>query len=353
MKKIKLCILGNENVGSTKLWEQACAKREDLSWAVINFCAANWMKKIELGKYDLYLTKPGGLTQRFKQLYDERLQILCQELGAKAFPSLKEVLIYENKRYLSFWLQANSIAHPKTWVFYDKREALDFCAGANYPLVGKSNIGASGRGVLILKDAAAASRYIKRHFSTSGALSRWYPDLKKGKIIPRVQRMLQNKAYRQQKTRAYAAIRKDPQRGFVFLQEYIEHSFEWRVVRMGDSFFAHKKLQKKGKASGTLLKGYENPPLELFDFVKNITDNHALFSQSVDIFESSRGYLVNEMQCFFGQSDPHQMFVDGIPGRYLNKGGNWLFEAGDFNTNESYDLRLDTAIRLYRGGRLQ
>ena len=61
------------------------------------------------------------------------------------------------------------------------------------------------------------------------------------------------------------------QKEFVILQQFIKHDYEWRVVRIGNSFFAHKKLLHGDKASGSLLKGYENPPITLFDFVKKIT----------------------------------------------------------------------------------
>jgi len=54
----------------------------------------------------------------------------------------------------------------------------------------------------------------------------------------------------------------------------------------------------------------------------------------------------------FGQSDPHQMIIDGMPGRYFISAGKWQFEEGDFNTNESYDLRLENALKLYREGKL-
>jgi len=138
----------------------------------------------------------------------------------------------------------------------------------------------------------------------------------------------------------------DVQNSFVLLQEYIPHDFEWRVVRIGDSFFAHKKLKMGEKASGSLLKNYDNPPFSILDFVKEVTDRFNFYSQSVDIFETENGYLINEMQCIFGQSDPYQMLVDGKPGRYINKSGKWIFEEGDFNTNESYDLRLQSALEL-------
>jgi hypothetical protein len=82
--------------------------------------------------------------------------------------------------------------------------------------------------------------------------------------------------------------------------------------------------------------------------VKSITDKHKLFSQAVDVFESPNGYLVNEMQCIFGQSNTFQMKVDDCVGRYTLQNGSWKFEAGDFNNNESYDLRLQVAIEYYQ-----
>ncbi|NLJ42868.1 MAG: hypothetical protein GX431_04355, partial [Bacteroidales bacterium] len=117
--------------------------------------------------------------------------------------------------------------------------------------------------------------------------------------------------------------------------------------RIGDSFFAHKKLKKGEKASGALLKVYDNPPLALLDFVKEITDRHGFYSQAIDIFESERGYLVNEMQCIFGQSDPYQMLVDEKFGRYFFNENNWVFEKGDFAKNECYNLRLEFVLNKF------
>ena len=146
----------------------------------------------------------------------------------------------------------------------------------------------------------------------------------------------------------YKARALDAQRDFVLLQEYIPHQFEWRVVRLGESFFAHKKMLLGDMTSGSLLKDYENPPLELLYFVKELTDRFHFKSMAVDLFETNTSeYLVNEMQCIFGQSDTYQMKKDGIIGRYIHINEKWEFEAGDFNTNESFDLRLEAAINHY------
>ena len=108
-------------------------------------------------------------------------------------------------------------------------------------------------------------------------------------------------------------------------------------------------MKVKDKASGSLLKNYGNPPLGLLSFVREVTDRFNFRSQAVDLFETAPGeYLINEMQCIFGQSDPYQMLVDGKPGRYLWRENQWHFEPGDFNSNESYDLRVNFIIEILK-----
>ena len=346
---MKFVILTNEIAGSELKWKLACEKM-NAEHIVVDISKANWLELIENYKPTILLTRPAGLTTPFKILYDERLEILVNELNYFCFPALKEVLIYENKKYFSYWLKANKIPHPQTDVFYFEKEALDWLNSSNvkYPIVAKTNIGASGSGVVIIETKEELQNYIQSTFSGKGATKRVGPNLKKGRILQRGIRLLSKPKALFKKIDVYKARALDVQKDFVLFQEHIPHTFEWRVVRMGDSFFAHKKLMLGNMTSGSLLKDYGNPPLALLDFVKSITDKHKLFSQAVDVFESPNGYLVNEMQCIFGQSDAFQMKVDDCVGRYTFQNGSWKFEAGDFNTNESYDLRLQAAIEYYQ-----
>lgn len=346
---MKFVILSNEIAGSELKWKLACEKM-NAEHIVVDISKANWLELIENYKPTILLTRPAGLTTPFKILYDERLEILVNELNYFCFPSLKEVLIYENKKYFSYWLKANKIPHPQTDVFYFEKEALDWLNSSNVklPIVAKTNIGASGSGVVIIETKEELQTYIQSTFSGKGATKRVGPNLKKGRILQRGIRLLSKPKELFKKIDVYKARALDVQKDFVLFQEHIPHTFEWRVVRMGDSFFAHKKLMLGNMTSGSLLKDYGNPPLALLDFVKSITDKHKLHSQAVDVFESPNGYLVNEMQCIFGQSDAFQMKVDDCIGRYTFQNGGWKFEAGEFNTNESYDLRLKAAIECYQ-----
>jgi glutathione synthase/RimK-type ligase-like ATP-grasp enzyme len=340
--KLKAIILRNELEDDHNLWIKACeAYNNEIEYRVVNLTSNVWLDEIQKCSFDILLAKPGGLTAPFKQLYDERIYILAYILRYKIFPSPLEIFIYENKRVLSYWLKANNISHPETFVFYNLEEMPDFVKHAEFPMVAKTNIGASGSGVKIIKSKRNAFKYIKETFSGKGSYQRTGPNTAKGEYFKRGTHYLFHPSDIGKKLDIYRTRAASLQKGFVIFQEYIPHEFEWRVVRIGESFFAHKKFKRGEKASGALIKIYENPPFELLDFVKEITGRHEFYSQAVDIFESNRGYLVNEMQCIFGQSDPYQMLVDGKPGRYKFYANGWIFESGDFAVNECYNLRLD------------
>lgn len=345
MAKIKAVILRNEQPEDHLLWQSAC---NDFSYAleyrIVDLTKNAWLEEIQSEKFDILLARPCGLTSHFKQLYDERIYILSNILKYYVFPSLDEILVYENKRLLSFWLKANKIPHPETNIFYGRAEAAEFVKGHSYPIVGKVNIGGAGSGVLVLYNVSEALMYIKDTFTGKGAPRRAGPNLAKGGLFKRGFHYVMNPSDIRGKLDIYKTVKTHPQKEFVIFQEYIPHQFEWRAVRIGDSFFAHKKLKIGDKASGSLLKEYGKPPVDIFDFVKDITDKHKFYSQALDIFESERGYLINEMQCFFGQSDPYQMIIDNKPGRYVFFNGEWKFEEGSFNSNQSYNLRLEWII---------
>jgi glutathione synthase/RimK-type ligase-like ATP-grasp enzyme len=342
--KLRCVILKNELENDHLLWKRAC---DDFSgkveYRIVDITRDDWFVQLEKFQYDVLLAKPSGVTNSFKQLYDERILVLHQ-LGKNIFPSLTEILIYENKRFCSFWMQANQVPHPKTHVFYHLKEALSFIQTSHWPLVTKTNIGASGSGVVVLKNQSEARDYIEKLFSGEGAKKRIGPNMQKGGWVKRISHYLFHPEDVIKKYRFYQKKAADVQKDFVILQEYVPHEYEWRVVRIGESFFAHKKLKLGEKASGSLLKNYDNPPIELIQFVKDFTDQFGFYSQAVDIFDSPDGFLINEAQCIFGQSDSFQMMVDGKVGRYIFENEQWIFEEGDFNRNESYNLRVKYVI---------
>jgi len=343
--KYRICILANENPLDHELWVKSINQSEDIeSYEVVDISTDTWLEELTKKEYDLILMRPPGKTELFKRIFDERIQLIKQYLPTPVYPSVDEILLYENKRYLSEWLKINDLPHPETHVFFHKSEAIAYINGNRiFPIIAKTNIGASGNGVVSIANKDEAIEYVNKAFSV-GIRSKTGPKLKKGSILLKIKKVLFKKGFLTQRLKDYRPSLLNIQFHYVIFQKFIAHEFEWRVVRIGDSYFAHKKMAKNGKASGTLQKGYDEVPQSLLNFIKQVTEKHHLTSVAIDVFEQNKAYLINEIQCYFGQSDPYQMLVNGKPGKYVFNDSTWLFEEGMFNTNESYDIRLEQAL---------
>ncbi len=325
-------------------WIRTLKTHPEIEYHTIDISSSIWMEKCLAVDADLYILRPPGITCRGKDMFDERVRILATELKKPVYPTLTEALIYENKKYLSYWLKAYQIPSPDMLVFYDKREAIEYSRNARYPIVAKINIGASGQGVDILRDMRQTQSYINRAFDKGlrpkvGLNMRTAPITKKLRNAFKIKGLIQ-KRYKQIRT-ILGEVQK-----YVLFQEYIQHTFEWRVVVIGESYFAHKKIVTGSKASGSLQKDYGNPPLDLLDFVRGVCLETNISSVAIDVFDTESGYIVNEIQTYFGQSDEYQMKVDGVIGRYRFINSKWIFEPGDYASNKCYDLRLEQALKI-------
>jgi hypothetical protein len=145
---------------------------------------------------------------------------------------------------------------------------------------------------------------------------------------------------------------RDREWGNVLFQEFLPEVAEWRMIRIGDSYFGHQKLLDGAFHSGSGKVGWYDPPRAMLDFVRELTDNAGYTAMNVDIFETPDGrFLVNEIQSHFAVYLESQMYIDGKPGRYLYDYSNreWIFEEGVFGRNSCCDLRVKALLdQLHR-----
>lgn len=343
---MKFVILKNEFDDGYLNWESACNKFNH-KFVTIDLTLSNWLEALKkTSNVDGYLACPPGRQAVFKELYDERIYIIEKILNKFVYPSYNEISLHENKKFLSYWLDANDLPHPKTVVLYKKQEALDFIKQTNLPIVAKTNIGASGKGVQVFRNIQNLNDYIENAFG-KGVKSTWGPNFKMGNLFGRVINIIKNPGRIKKRLQIYSMVYNEVQKSYCIFQEYIPHDYEWRVVKIGDSFFGHKKIKKEDKASGTKGILYDFPPKKLLDFVDQLCSQYGFNSMAVDLFEDGRGgYLINELQCIFGHVQEYICEKDGKPGRFIKNNSEWTFEEGYFNSNLSYDLRLKNIVEL-------
>ena len=121
---MKIGILQNESIDSVKKWIIACEKKQ-IDYVVIPLFDDDWLDQVLQSNCDFFLLRPSGNLTHYKIAYDERVYIMSEILKIKIFPSFRENIIYENKKMLSYFLEAQRIPHPKTKVFYSKESAVN------------------------------------------------------------------------------------------------------------------------------------------------------------------------------------------------------------------------------------
>lgn len=342
---MRVAILRDNKPESSLKWEIACRKMNVRSLS-INMLVNDWLALIMKFNPDFCVSRPPGDIQLHKKIFDEKLYFLEKYTSFRIYPGFSEIYIYENKAALEWFLRINDIPHPLTLVTSIKEESMKWIRNAKFPIVFKTLIGASGTGVHIIDNIKEAEEYLEKVFS-EGIRRRYGPNPNAGNPKTWTVKAVRSPGYFFKKLKQYNERVRDVQKDIVVIQEYIEHNFEWRCVRIGESYFAYKKLKLKGKASGSKLFEYGPPPFELLDFTKNLCEKFNFQFMAVDLFHNPNGIFVNELQTIFGHKNPYICKVNDVPGRYVNQSGMWQFEAGDFNTNESYDLRLSTALELF------
>lgn len=288
----------------------------DLQGHVLDPTRDDFHERILTGSERIFLCWPGHFTNQQRQMFWEKALPLYDWSEASIYPSRRALNIYEAKRELAYFLRMNQIPHPETHVFYDLAEALDFARNCPLPQVFKTNTGSSGIGVEILRDRRELIALIRDVFG------RYY-----------VKRSLSDS--------------RDIDYGHVILQEFISPVREYRVIKIGDSWFGHEKMPsaRSELMSGSGVNAWTEPPYELLDFCAGLAERFGFTTMCFDVFRSGDGsWLVNELQTWFGSYDNSQMYVDGVPGRYLHSNGDWVFESGFFNQCRSLPLIIVSAI---------
>lgn len=295
---------------------------------VLDLARSDWLAAVESSGCDVLLVWPDAFLSIWGRMVKARVEVLERHLGYPVVPSSAEMWMYEDKARTAYWLEAHGVPHPTTWVFYDRSEAERFAGTCDLPVVVKTSFGAASAGVRIVRSRRRLRRMVRRAFTRGFVPSGGDP--------------------------------RDRQWGSILLQEFLPDAREWRMVRVGDSYFGHPKGRVGDYHSGSGVVEWNAPEPRHLDFVYEVTTRGGFRSMDVDVFETTSGeLLVNELQAVFGASfSVDQLRVGGRSGRFVRIGeGSWEFDPGDFARNACADERIRDALarglrrrRSVRGG---
>jgi hypothetical protein len=296
----------------------AACRKLGVPYKLIDISGPDWLDNIRKSGCDAFLVWPSAYITIWKHMYDERLKIITEELGKTIYPSYDEIWFYESKRRMDYWMDANNIPQPGTWVFYEREKAVNFAEQVELPVVYKSDFGSGSSGVRIFRRRKPLIKFVNKCFRKGVVRRGGHP--------------------------------RDRQWGSILLQQYMPNSREWRMIRIGDSYFGYEKVKVGDFASGSHAWNYERPSDELLNLLKNITDKGGFRSMDLDVLITPDGeMLVSELQTVFGMGNPWEMCViNGKPGRMIYKEDSqkWEFEEGKFCENFMCDLRVQDIVNI-------
>lgn len=279
---------------------------------VVDLFADNWIEQLTAHRYDALLVWPDATLRVWASLIKDRVDVASNHLGILCFPTSQELWMYENKVRTADWLRVHGVSHPRTWIFAQKAPCMQFVDSCELPIVFKTSFGASASGVRIVHHRKQLKNLVKEVFA-SGFV-------------------------------ANGMDWRDRQWGLVILQRYLPNVTEWRLVRIGNSFFGHPKGKVGQYHSGSGTVEWDLPTDKHLDFLEQVTDLGGFRSMAVDTFETPDATLwVNELQTVFGaRVSVDQTRKDGVAGRFVreNDTGPWRFEEGDFARNACSNERI-------------
>jgi glutathione synthase/RimK-type ligase-like ATP-grasp enzyme len=265
-------------------------------------------------------------------LFASSLLFAVQQSGKKVFPDFNTNWHFDDKVGQKYLLELIKAPFASTWVFYEKKNALDWVNSSTFPKVFKLRGGAGSSNVRLVKDKSEALKIVSQAFGKGFSSYNKYGDFKenfrkfhwqKHAIIELL------KSFRRLLFSTRHARTVGPQKGYVLFQEFIPgNKFDIRVVTIGDRAFAIKRLVRKNdfRASGSGLIVYNKSEIDEHCIEIAFETTKKLDAQCVAydfVFDNKNNPLIVEINYGF----EHRAYFP-CPG-YWDRQMNW--HEGKFN----------------------
>lgn len=270
----------------------------------------------------------------------KKILFALEHAGIKVFPNFHTVWHFDDKVAQKYLLEAIDAPLVPSYVFYDKKEAINWANKTTYPKVFKLKGGAGSQNVKLVSNKKRCKKIIKKAFrkgfsqydSINGLKERYYK-FKKNKDIKEVLKGFYRLFFHPQ----FARLSKR-EKGYVYFQEFIKNEgFDVRVVVVNGKAVSLKRMVRENdfRASGSGKLIFENDKIDINYIKKSFDLSEKLSTQSIaiDFIKSNKGkiYIVEISYGF-----PMENFLDGAAGFWDKKLSwhnvdislqNWMVES--------------------------
>lgn len=234
-------------------WKNYC-ETNNITHQIVNCYDNNIIKQIK--DCDALMWHVNNFDYR-DQIFAKSLIRSVEEMGIKAFPNSKSIWYFDDKVAQKYILEAIGAPLAYTFVFYDKKKALEWAEETNFPKVFKLRKGSGSNNVIMAKSRNHAKKLICKMFGQGikplnmvSILKERYRKYKLGKekltgLLKGIIRLLIGTPYLNMSVR---------EKGYIYFQDYIPgNNYDIRVVVIGDKAFAIKRMVRENdfRASGS------------------------------------------------------------------------------------------------------
>jgi glutathione synthase/RimK-type ligase-like ATP-grasp enzyme len=179
-----------------------------------------------------------------------------------------------------YLLEAIKAPLVKTYIFYSKKEALEWASSTSYPKVFKLRTGAASSNVRLVRNYRQAKRLVKKAFSTG------FKKINRSAYLnDRLKLFIKDKNYRNlwcivvQIVRFFIPNENEKistrEKGYIYFQDFIpDNKYDTRLFVIGNRCFGMRRFNRKNdfRASGS----------DLFSFNRDLID-YACIKQSFQL----------------------------------------------------------------------
>lgn len=258
-------------------------------------------------------------------LFAKQLLYSLQIAGKKVFPDFNTGWHFDDKVGQKYLLEAIGAPLVPSFVFYSKKEALNWIKKTTFPKVFKLRGGAGASNVKLVKTPKEAVKIVNKAFGSGfsqfdrwGYLKERFNKWRKGRdsfigVIKGIGRLFVPISYAKMHSK---------EKGYVYFQEFVpNNTFDIRVVVVGDKAFAIKRLcrEKDFRASGSGKLVYDKRQIDercvsvafdvnkrigsqsmTFDFVFDRNDKPLIveisYGYTMKAYDTCEGYWTSDMQ---------------------------------------------------------
>lgn len=233
-------------------WIEYCS-RNNIPFKVVNAYDNDIIN--QLNDCDIFMWHHSNYDYR-DALFAKQLIYSLETIGIKVFPDFNTTWHFDDKVGQKYLLESIDAPLVPSYVFYTKKEALEWINNTRFPKVFKLRGGAGSANVKLAKTKSQAKGFVRKAFG------RGFSQFDRlGHLKERFSRFRQGKDTFIGVCKGFARLfiptefakMYHREKGYVYFQEFIpNNSFDIRIVVVGDKSFALKRLVRKNdfRASG-------------------------------------------------------------------------------------------------------